>query len=76
MVNGPQQVFVPCRGKKNSLKKRPIFRTDLLIRTMFGFLLTHPPNPKCEHLRQEKYVHFGTSILKIYLLTVRKFVWH
>ncbi len=32
--------------KKKGLRERPFFPTDFKIRTMFGFLLTHPPTPE------------------------------
>ncbi len=35
------------------VRKCPIIRTDLQIRAMFGFVLTHPPTPKSEHSRQK-----------------------
>ena len=32
-----------------SLKERPLIPTDLTIRTMFGFIVTHPPTQGSEH---------------------------
>ncbi len=31
------------------LRERPKICTDLQIKTMFGFVLTHPPTPKSKH---------------------------
>ncbi len=51
----------------------PIIRTDSQIRTLFRFVLMHPPTPKSKLSRKKKkYVHFRTSILRIYFL--RNFV--
>ena len=40
----------------NLIRDRPIIRTDLQIRTTFGFVLTHPSIPKSEHSCPQKYV--------------------
>ena len=56
------RVLIPPRA-------HPIICTDLQIRTTFGCVMTHPPTPKSKHSRQKKYVHFGTSIVKIYFLS-------
>ncbi len=58
----PLYSFVCTDYMHISLRDRPIIRTDLQIRTMFGFRLTHPPTPKSEHSLPGKFVRFAIII--------------
>ncbi len=48
----------PHTFNKNPLREHPIIRTDLQIRTTFGFVLTHPPlNPNIHDKRIRTQTH-------------------
>ncbi len=54
------------------VRDHPIIRTDLQIRIMFAFRLTHPSIPKSEHSRPRKSVNLT---IIIWFLGVRIISW-